>query len=191
MAGGMALGDGFETVLAAAQAGEEWAFERLYRELNPRLLRYFAARAPGVAEDLAAEAWLGAARQLGSFRGGERAFWAWMFTIAHRRLVQHWRDGQRSPRLAEPIDADLAGSVDARDPASVVVDSLTTRDAARQIASALSPDQAEVVLLRILGDLDVAEVARIVGKRPATVRVLLHRGLRKLAIINVLEGVTP
>jgi len=38
-----------------------------------------------------------------------------------------------------------------------------------------------VVALRVLGGLEVAEVARIVGKRPGAVRVLAHRGLRRLA----------
>ena len=42
-------------------------------------------------------------------------------------------------------------------------------------------DQAEVILLRVVGGLDVGEVAAIVGKRPGTVRVLQHRGLRRLA----------
>jgi RNA polymerase sigma-70 factor (ECF subfamily) len=45
----------------------------------------------------------------------------------------------------------------------------------------LSPDQAEVVLLRVLGGLPVAEVAKIVEKKPGTVRVLQHRALRRLA----------
>ena len=53
--------------------------------------------------------------------------------------------------------------------------------AALALVAELPPDQAEVVALRVLAGLEVAEVARIVGKRPGTVRVLAHRGLRRLA----------
>jgi RNA polymerase sigma-70 factor, ECF subfamily len=49
------------------------------------------------------------------------------------------------------------------------------------VRSCLPADQAEVILLRVLGGLEVAEVAAIVGKRPGNVRVLQHRGLRLLA----------
>ena len=57
---------------------------------------------------------------------------------------------------------------------------LTTEAAIARIA-ALPPDQAEVVLLRVLGGLSVQEVAAIVGKRPGTARVLQHRALKRLA----------
>jgi RNA polymerase sigma-70 factor, ECF subfamily len=66
--------------------------------------------------------------------------------------------------------------------------------AALALVAELPADQAEVVALRVLGGLDVAEVARIVGKRPGTVRVLAHRGLRRLARrvegAGLLRGVT-
>jgi RNA polymerase sigma-70 factor (ECF subfamily) len=66
--------------------------------------------------------------------------------------------------------------------------------AALALVAELPPDQAEVVALRVLGDLEVAEVARIVGKRPGAVRVLAHRGLRRLAkrmqAAELAQGVT-
>ena len=55
----------------------------------------------------------------------------------------------------------------------------------------LPPDQAEVVLLRVVAGLGVDEVAEIMGKRPGTVRVLQHRALRRLAQIHATEDVTP
>jgi RNA polymerase sigma-70 factor (ECF subfamily) len=68
--------------------------------------------------------------------------------------------------------------------------SLGTDWAVNLITSSLSPEQADVVLLRVIGDLDVDTVARIVGKRPGNVRVLQHRALRRLARILQREGVT-
>jgi RNA polymerase sigma-70 factor (ECF subfamily) len=176
----MTIGSEFDSVLAAAQAGAEWAFAVLYRDLNPRLLRYLGARAPSAAEDVAAETWLAVARQLASFSGGEAAFRGWLFTIARRRLIQHWRDTGRRP--ATPVAPEsLVGRAGSDDPEADALSAVSARAAAAAIAAALSPDQADVVLLRVLAGLDVDQVAEILGKRPGTVRVLQHKALRRLA----------
>lgn len=184
------LGERFCDVLDAARAGEEWAFARLYRDLNAPLLRYFGAQAPSEAEDLASETWFAAARGLGSFEGDERAFRAWLFTIAHRRLVQHWRDSRRRPMQAVSAEVlDTApGAADTEEEVLAATDALA---AARRLSAELTPDQAQVVLLRVLGGLSVEEVAVALGKRPGTVRVLQHRALRRLAGKFSLEPVTP
>lgn len=194
----MGVGEQFDSVLDAAKVGAEWAFAVLYRDLNPRLLRYFKAQAPAVAEDLASETWLAAARQLPRFEGDERAFRGWLFTIAHGRLVQHWRDSKRRP--FQPVDPhavpDSAISEPGR-PAGVdieadVVEAAMAQEAVRRLTEELSRDQAEVVLLRVLAGLDVDQVASILGKRAGAVRVLQHKALRRLAGKNFsLEGVTP
>lgn len=187
---GFASGEEFRSVLGAAQAGGDWAFAVLFRTFNPPLSRYFAARAPTEAEDLAAETWMAVARQLASFDGDEPGFRAWLFTIAHRRLVQHWRD--RSRRGGSPSGIEAAGGVAADDdPEGDVIADVSAREAARRIAEALSPEQAEVVLLRVLGGLDVDQVAAVLAKRPGSIRVLQHRALKKLASEKFfVEGVT-
>jgi len=183
------IADRFGAVLKQAQNGDEAAFAALYRELNPAVLRYFAAHSPSAAEDLASETWIGAAKRLAAFEGGERAFRAWLFTIAHRRLVQHWRDVTRRPSF--PVGGDEL----ATRPSSDCTEEAALRfgeaaGAARRVASALPPDQASVVLLRVLGGLGVEEVARILGKRPGTVRVLQHKALRRLRRDFAVEPVT-
>lgn len=183
------IGEVFDSVLAAAQTGAEWAFAALYEEFNPRLVRYFVARAPAEADDLAAETWLGAASRLTLFRGTESEFRSWLFTIAHRRLSDHWAQMKRC--RAEPAESSWMEDHPAvDDPERSAVDALSAQAAARRIAAALNPDQAEVVLLRLLGGLDVDQVATVMGKRPGTVRVLQHRALRRLAKEFSLEDVT-
>jgi RNA polymerase sigma-70 factor (ECF subfamily) len=188
---GMDQGEDFEAVLAGAQVGAEWALSRLYRGLNPALLRYLTARAPGVAEDLASETWLGVARQLATFRGDQKAFRAWVFTIAHHRLVQHWRQMNRRGFL--PMDPVTMVDYPSRDdPEDEVLGAAVVVQAARRIAEVLPPAQVEVVLLRVLAGLDVDQVAAVLGKRPGTVRVLQHKALQNLAGRNFsLEEVTP
>jgi RNA polymerase sigma-70 factor (ECF subfamily) len=146
-----------------------------------------------MGDDLAAETWLAAARNLGSFRGDEAAFRGWLFTIARRRLVQHWRDSARR-RATPSAPESLAERRAADDPETEGLAAVSAREAARTIAAALPPDQADVVLLRMLAGLDVDQVAEILGKRPGTVRVLQHKALRRLAerfSPEVLTGSAP
>jgi RNA polymerase sigma factor (sigma-70 family) len=186
---GMGTGEAFESILGAAQAGADWAFAKLYVEFNPPLERYFAARAPTSREDLASETWVGAARGLGEFRGDERRFRSWLFTIAYRRLVDHWKQEASAPDLLDP--AAMRGWVGSDDPEESAVEAMSALEAARRIVGCLSADQADVVLLRLLGDLDVDQVAEVLGKQPGAVRALQHRALQKLKKEISLEGVTP
>jgi RNA polymerase sigma-70 factor, ECF subfamily len=172
------IGPLFPELLAAAQGGDEQTFAVLWRELQPAVLRYFQVVTAQAAEDLAADTWMSVIRGLGRFRGDERAFRAWIFTLARHRAID-WRR-QAGHRPASVAAEELAEWPAPDDPVLQVLEGQSTR-AALALVAELPPDQAEVVALRVLGGLGVAEVAKIVGKRPGTVRVLAHRGLRRLA----------
>ncbi len=170
----------FEAVLAAAQSGQDWAVAVLFRDLQPRLLRFLRSQEPRVADDLAAETWLAIATGLASFTGDEGGFRAWVFTIARRRIIEHRR---RSGRRRTDVTADeVFAALPATDlPDRQALERLAASDAVALITSLLSPEQAEVVLLRVLAELPAAEVAEIVGRNENWVRVTQHRALRKLA----------
>ena len=89
------LGTSFPALLTAAQGGDEQAFAVLWRDLQPAVLRYFRVAAPEAAEDLAADTWVSVIRGLGRFRGDERAFRAWVFTVARHRAID-WPAGRAS-----------------------------------------------------------------------------------------------
>ena len=177
--GALMLGSSFPELLAAAQGGDEQAFAVLWRHLQPALLRYFQVVAPPAAEDLAADTWMAVSGGLGRFRGDERAFGAWVFTVARHRAIDWRRQAARRPTNLVPVER-LAERPAPDDPVAQVLEGQSTR-AALALLAQLPADQAEVVALRVLGGLEVSEVARIVGKRPGAVRVLAHRGLRRLA----------
>lgn len=168
----------FQDRLAAAQAGDEKSFVELFRSIQPALLRYLSTLGGDLAEDVAGETWVSVVRGLGSFTGDEVGWRSWVFTIAHARL----RDAQRrAARTPLPVDAHealmtRAGLVDVASD----VETLYSTEAALALVARLTPDQAEVVLLRYVAGLDVADTARVLGKRPGTVRVAAHRGLRRL-----------
>jgi RNA polymerase sigma-70 factor (ECF subfamily) len=178
----------FARTLHAARAGEGWALSELYRDLQPRILRYLRAFEPAEAEDLSSDVWLDVSSGLGRFEGGEPAFRGWAFTIARRRLIDLRR--RRVSRATTPVPTDelpeRAGTYDVEDQ---VMKTLGTEAALARIAT-LPPDQAEVVLLRVLAGIGVRDVAAIMDKRPGTVRVLQHRALRTLAAHVAREPVT-
>ena len=173
------IGEAFEDVMAAAREGADWAVAVLYRSLQPRLLRFLRAGLGDDAEDVASQAWLEVARALPRFTGGEDDFAALLFTIARRRTADHRRAMRRRPASAG--DEALATIADGHDTENDVIGRLQGEDAARLIAAILPPDQAEIVLLRVVGGFSAEEVAAIVGRRAGTVRVLQHRALRRLA----------
>jgi len=176
----MALGARFSGVLESARMGEEWAFTVLYRDLHPRLLRYLRTVEPAEAEDLASDTWMGVATGLDRFEGGEDDFRRWLFTIARRRHLDLAR--RRRRRRTDPVPtSDLAGMGSRGDVEMEAMANLTADAATSRIAAVLPPDQAEVLLLRVLGDLSVKQVAAVVGKRPGAVRALQHRALSRLS----------
>ena len=171
------IGD-FEATLRAAQAGDAPAVGVLWQELNHRLVRFLQAREFDAAEDIASETWLTIASKLGQFTGSEVEFRAWLFTIARSRLVDWQRRRQRRPEaLVEPDG--FPNDVAPHDTADATLATLD-REAALAMIARLPADQGDVILLRLLADLDVAQVARIMGKRPGAVRMLQLRGYRAL-----------
>jgi RNA polymerase sigma-70 factor, ECF subfamily len=169
----------FEGVLAAAKTGAEWAIAALYRDLNPSVVRYLRTQAPAEGEDIASEVWLDAAAALGHFEGNEPSFRRWLFTIARRRLIDfHRREGRRRAVQGRLEAWGPLGAVD--DPEARALAASET-DAAVVLIASLPDEQAEVVLLRVIAGLAVADVAAIVGKKPGTIRVLQHRALARLA----------
>jgi RNA polymerase sigma factor (sigma-70 family) len=185
----MSYEDEFESRLAAAREGSERALTGIYRSVYPRIVAFLRGVEPADADDLASETWLDVAHGLKRFRGDERAFRAWAFTIARRRVSDLRRRRARKGTVSTAphllVDAGRVGSAEEEAFAS-----LGTDWAFDLITSSLPRNLAEVVLLNVLGDLGTNEVARILGKRPGTVRVMQHRALRRLARALEAQGVT-
>jgi RNA polymerase sigma-70 factor (ECF subfamily) len=173
-----------EEALRDARRGDEWAITLLVRSIQPGLLRYLQRKAPAAAEDLASETWLAAAQQLAHFEGSFAAFRALVFTIARRRAVDHYRRLGRHlvevPLDEVPLDEAEGKGAPVLDAAEIAVERLSSREAIDALVRALPPAQAEVVLLRVVADLSVDEVAQVLGRSPGAVRILQHRALRKL-----------
>ncbi|MFC8271972.1 RNA polymerase sigma factor [Streptomyces sp. NPDC057271] len=162
-----------------AQRGDEDAFAGAYRLVHPGLLGYVRGLVGEDAEDVASEAWLEIARDLGRFRGDGVGFRGWTAAIARHRALDHLRRQRRRPptSLLERDVWELPGGLDTADAA---LERLSTQEALALVRT-LPRDQAEAVLLRVVVGLDGPAAARVLGKRPGAVRTAGHRGLRRLA----------
>jgi RNA polymerase sigma-70 factor (ECF subfamily) len=160
-----------------AQAGDREALGALWRSHQHLLLRYFRGRGSTQPEDLASQVWIDVAASLHRFSGDGDAFRRWLFTIARRRQIDagRKRSTRREDLAADPV-VDRADDSSAR-----AFDEVGGLDRALALVRLLPPDMAEAVLLRVVADLAVDEVAQVMGRREGHVRVLVHRGLRKLA----------
>jgi RNA polymerase sigma factor (sigma-70 family) len=185
------IGEAFVGVLAGAREGQPWALEVVYRDLAPSVLGYLRGLRAREPEDLASEVFVGVARGLASFEGEERAFRSWVFAIAHRRVLDERRRLAR--RREDPVEPSLlAGLPSGSAVGDVEEEALGRLGGARalRLLEGLTEDQRAVLLLRILADLSVEEVAQILGKRPGAVKTLQRRALAALARHLQKEGVS-
>jgi RNA polymerase sigma-70 factor, ECF subfamily len=171
-----------DRALDLARSGDEAGFVQLWRALQPPLLRYLTVRGNDAPEDLAAETWLQVVRDLHSFRGRSADFRAWLFTVARHRAIDHGRARASRPvvPVADPVGSGLTRGASHPSAEQDAAEREATATALRLVAS-LPPEQAEMVMLRVVAGLDVATVAGLVGKTPGAVRVAVHRALKSLS----------
>lgn len=179
--------DAFPAVLLAAQSGAQWACTNLWVDHAPAVTAFLRARGSLEPEDLTSEVFLVVFDKLDRFRGDEAAFRTFVFTIAYRRLTDELRRRSRRGRHEEWDDElDTRRSPSAEEQAMG-----NLADAAvRELLDGLPPDQRNVMLLRIVADLTVEQVAEILGKRAGAVKALQRRAIESMRK-KLSEGRTP
>ncbi|MFG2499800.1 RNA polymerase sigma factor [Streptomyces sp. NPDC048441] len=168
--------------VARAQEGDEAAFAVAYRLVQPGILGYLrglVGHDGETAEDVAAEAWLEIARDLGRFRGDGAGFRGWTATIARHRALDHLRRQKVRPRPTV-LEQDILELPGPHSTSGQALEAISTEEALALIAG-LPREQAEAVLLRVVVGLDAPAAARVLGKRPGAVRTAAYRGLKRLA----------
>lgn len=172
------FGSSWPQVLDACRLGAEWAWRQVYEDLAPSVLRYYrACRAPD-AEDLVGDTFLRVVQGIGAFEGEEGPFRAWVFTIARRRMIDAARSGSRRPVAPMPSE-DIAERGGVGDVEEDSLHSLADQRV-RSVLDRLTPDQRDVLVLRMLADLTIEQIGQVLGKRPGAVKALQARGLEEL-----------
>ncbi len=171
----------FDAAVLAAKEGAPWAWEQLYTWLSPRLLGYLRARGSRDPEGALGETWLQLARNVTTFEGDATGFRSWAFTVAHHRVIDEARRRKRKPlttALHEALadDEQRLGVVDAESEAlaSVELDELVGS------IDFLSDLQKSTLLLRIIGDLSVAQTAEALGTSESAIKTAQYRAISTL-----------
>lgn len=166
------IGQDFPQVLAAAQEGADWAWSQLYHSVAAPLASFAKAKGAPEPEDVVGEVFHDVARNINSFVGNESNFRSWVFGIAYNRLVDQWR---KRGRRKEPTHAPHTV-----ESAETTAMSMTVDSAAFQALADLTDQQRNVMILRVVADLSVDEVAEALQVKPNAVKALQHRALKQL-----------
>jgi RNA polymerase sigma-70 factor (ECF subfamily) len=177
-----------DRLVKQAKRGDDRAFSELYRRHVDMIYRYTYARVRDatVAEDLTAQVFLKAFEGLPNYQPRGAPFSAWLYRIAHARTVDYWRQQQRRKEVvlldSMPATAPL--------PEDVVV-ARSEWDAAVDLIAQLTNDQRDVIILRFIEEMSLAEVADTLDKTVGAVKALQHRALASLARLQRAEKSTP
>lgn len=176
-----------EATLMRARSGDRDAMGVLWTIYQPQVLRLLAARRAPSAEDVASRVWIDVGRAIHRFVGDGDAFRRWIFTIARRRTIDEARRVKRRGETShENSDAVAHHQTDGR------VDRIQSLDVVVALVRQLPRAAAEVVMMRVVHDMSVGDVATITGRSESNVRVLNHRGLRQLrTLIESTDATQP
>jgi RNA polymerase sigma-70 factor (ECF subfamily) len=170
-----------------ARNGSAPAFEHIYRRLAGQVASYLRWHRASDPDGLTNEVFAQVHCNMTRFKGDDQRFRSWLFTIAHHRMIDDRRRSSRQPRVRGDVDEDDSyGCGDVEEEAFAEM----AHDHVRDLVAVLSPDQRDVVLLRVVADLSVEEVARLLDKREGAVKALQHRALAALRRHLVQRGVT-
>lgn len=166
-----------DAALVAAQRGQPWALRAIYDELAPRVRGYLRSRGAEEPEDLTSEVFLAVFPRLGSVTGGAAGLRTLAFSVAHARLVDDLRRrSRRGPTVEYDARTDERSAPSSEDEAL----GLLATDRVRELLAELPDDQRDVLLMRVVSDLSVEQVAQAMNRSAGAVKQLQRRGLLAL-----------
>ncbi len=171
-----------EQLMLAYAGGDAAAFETLYGRHKGALFRYVArsVKARGEAEEIYQEIWMRVVEARSRYRP-EAKFTTWLYTIAHHRLVDHWR--ARGLSLVSLDDEDAGAPEPVAAPDAEPHRAAEARETLERLATAIAalpPAQREVFLLRVEADLTVPEIAAATGSDEEAAKSRLRYAMNKL-----------
>jgi len=171
-----------ENLVRQAIDGNQFAFTQLYDEHFDKVYRYiyFRVNSKAEAEDLTQEVFLKALQSISSYKWRGAPFASWLFRIAHNKVIDHFRKQSKQKKV--PLDEAVAVSIE--DPIAAVEQKFEIEELAAAVKK-LPPAQQEVISLRFIAALPIAEVAKTLGKSEGTVKALQFNGtvsLRKILV---------
>ncbi len=153
------LGSSFTPVVRATLSGDTAAFATLYADLHPGLGRYLRFCEPSLAAELSDRVWRNMVVQLANFAGTERDFRVLLYTVARRHLSEaglstHPSRGEAWQMPTDPVDQAIS-----------------------LLGNSLDVEHGQVIVLRVVGDLDTEDTAHVLRTTTGAVRLTQYRAL--------------
>lgn len=167
-----------DDALARTALNDPNDFAILYRRYVNRIYRYLIVytNSEKEAEDLTAEVFLAALNGLPRYRENGH-FAAWLFAIARNKLTDSYR--KKKPRLIHDLE-DIENCEDGDSMPLTKIIHAEELERLSDLVGQLKPQQIELLQLRFSGRLTYAEIASIVGRSEAAVKMSIGRLLRRL-----------
>jgi len=162
-----------------AQAGNSEAFGQLYDAYMERIYRfvYFRVEDQQTAEDITSQVFLKAWSNLDRFQFSRTPYLAWLYTIAHNAVIDHYR----TRKVTTALDDVQLSQPDHSEAVENDIDLTTEMQSVKTALQALTDDQQKVLTLKFIEGMSNNEIARQLGKREGAIRALQMRGLQALA----------
>ena len=177
-----------QRLVEAACRGEESAIEALYRTHFDTIFRYVLLRlgSPSAAEDVTSQVFLGMVRGLGRYHDEGKPFVAWLYAMARKQVAFFQRGLSRAPgavdlEAAEELVAHTAGP-------DATAEERELRVAIAQALTKVPEGQREVIMLRYILSMSLADTAAVVGRTEGAVKQLQLRGLATLKTLLGHQG---
>ena len=176
----MAAGD--EQLMLAYREGDAGAFEELYRRHKGGLFRFVlrSVRERAVAEELYQEIWMRAIEARGRYEP-QAKFSTWLYTIAHNKLVDHWRKrGLTLVSLDQAQDAGFDAQAGPDAQPQKIAEAKQGLARFTQALAALPAAQREAFLMHHEAEMSVAEIAGATGVNAEAAKSRLRYAVAKL-----------
>jgi RNA polymerase sigma-70 factor (ECF subfamily) len=166
-----------ERLVKEAQAGDAWAFGRLFDHFHLQIYRFVASRVrrPSDAEDLTQLVFVKALEALPRYEYRGIPFGGWLFRLARNAVIDFVRTSHEHADLAQSVDR--AGMEAGPDEVAVIRQEI---DAIGVALATLTDDQRDTIALRFFAGLSAREAAEVMGKQEGTIRGLQFRAIAAL-----------
>lgn len=175
---------GQDALLERARQADPAALTALYDQYVNKIYSYVYHRVGNteLAEDITGQVFMRMLEAIKAGRPWQISFSGWLYRIAHNLVIDHYRRRSR----ASFVDIDEAAPLQARegDPFQSV-EMKTNKARLRAALTLLTEEQAQVITLRFLEELSIAETAEIMGKTEGAIKALQYRAV--LALKRVMQ----
>jgi RNA polymerase sigma-70 factor, ECF subfamily len=176
-----------QKLIQAAQRGDEQAFGELYNAYVHDIYRYIFYRVGNseTAQDLTAEVFLRAIEGLVRYQDRQVPLLAWLYRIAHARVVDHYRHTQRVGQEDDIETVDLTADSDLDSDLMLTYHQQKIREAIYKLPS----EQQQVIVLRFIEGYNIQDTASVLGKSPGAVKMIQRRALQAMNLELSRQGI--